>query len=92
MKLYLGQEMDMWLDDEDNLEKWEDGKLTASDRRILLATWYCSAVKRALTGKAKTAYFRHAGALITADGTGDHLIQLEGAPPGYKVVVPPWLG
>ena len=35
MKLYLGQQMDMWLDDDDNLENWENNSLTASDRRIL---------------------------------------------------------
>ena len=36
IKVYLGQLLDEWLDDEDNLEKWESNKLTASDRRILL--------------------------------------------------------
>ena len=35
IKVYLGQLLDEWLDDEDNLEKWESNKLTASDRRIL---------------------------------------------------------
>ena len=29
-------------------------------------------------------YFAHAGALITADGTGDELIKLEGMPKNYK--------
>ena len=33
-------------------------------------------------------YFQHAGCLMTADGTDDDLIKLEGAPAGYKVVVP----
>ena len=49
---------------------------------------YYSSVKRALVGDAKRKYFEHAGALMTADGTDDHLIKLEGAPAGYKVVVP----
>ena len=30
IKVYLGQLLDEWLDDEDNLEKWESNKLTAS--------------------------------------------------------------
>jgi hypothetical protein len=30
--------MDEWLDDDENLAKWEDNSLTACDRRILLAT------------------------------------------------------
>ena len=33
---------------------------------------------------AKRKYFEHAGALMTADGTGDELIKLEGGPKGEK--------
>ena len=51
----------------DNLQKFENNELTASDRRILIATWYCKAYKRALEGIAKRRYFEHAGALLTAD-------------------------
>ena len=36
----------------------------------------------------ESKYFEHAGALLTADGTDDDLIKLEGTPKGYKVVVP----
>ena len=39
VKIYLGHLMDEWLDDDDNLEKWKDNTLSASDRRILLGTW-----------------------------------------------------
>ena len=46
------------------------------------------AVKRALEGKAKWKYFEHAGALMTADGTDDELIKLEGTPSGYKLKIP----
>ena len=89
IKVYLGQLLDEWLDDEDNLEKWESNKLTASDRRILLAHWFYKASMKALQGEAKRKYFEHAGALLTADGTDDDLlIKLEGAPAGYKVVIP----
>ena len=67
----------------------ESGRgLTASDRRILMAWWFDKAVKRALEGTAKRKYFEHAGALLTADGSDDHLIKLEGAPKGYKLVIP----
>ena len=34
--------------------------------------------------KAKRSYFEHAGALMTADGTDDDLIKLEGVPQGEK--------
>ena len=52
IKVYLGQLLDEWLDDEDNLEKWESNKLTASDRRIL-AHWFYKASMKALQGEAK---------------------------------------
>jgi hypothetical protein len=87
VKIYIGQQMDKWLDDDENLAKWEDNALTASDRRILLAHWYFNAVKAALEGEAKRKYFEHAGALLTADGTDDELIKLEGTPSGYKLAV-----
>ena len=64
-----------------------DSALTASDRRILLANWYKKAVTKALQGDAKRKYFEHAGALLTADGSDDHLIKLEGAPAGYKLII-----
>jgi hypothetical protein len=63
--------------------RWENPKgLSASDRRILLGTWFYQATLRALKGDAKRKYFEHAGAMLTADGTGDELIQLEGVPAG----------
>ena len=79
--------MDEWLDDDDNLAKWEDNTLTASDRRILLANWYYKACKKALEGEAKMKCFQHAGALLTADGSDDDLIKLEGVPRGYKLQI-----
>ena len=89
VKLYIGRFMDEWLDDADNLAKWEDNQLTASDRRILLANWYYKATMKSLEGDTKMKYFQHAGALLTADGTDDELIKLEGTPAGYKLVIPP---
>ena len=65
--------------------RWENPKgLSASDRRILLANWFYNACVRALEGCAKRKYFEHAGALLTADGTDDELIKLEGVPKGVK--------
>ena len=87
VKIYLGQLMDEWLDDDENLAKWEENKLIASDRRILLANWFYKGTMRALEGDAMLKYFQHAGALLTADGTDDDLIKLEGTPSGYKVVI-----
>ena len=58
---------------------------TSSDRRILIAQWYCKAFHKACEGDAKRKYFEHAGALMTADGSGDDLIKLEGVPKGEKL-------
>jgi hypothetical protein len=71
----------------DNLAKWEDNTLTAADWRILLANWYFKACKKALEGEAKLKYFQHAGALLTADGSDDNLIKLEGTPRGYNIQI-----
>ena len=61
--------------------------LTASDRRILLANWFFKACKKVLEGDSKRKYFEHASALLTADGTDDDLIKLEGVPPGYRIKI-----
>ena len=44
-----------WLEDDDNLQKYENNELTASDRRILIAQWYVKALKRACASSAGTA-------------------------------------
>ena len=58
--------------------------LSAEDRRILLANWFFQACRDALAGEAKRKYFEHAGAMLTADGTDDNLIKLEGVPTGVQ--------
>ena len=39
IKIYMGDEDEGWLEDDENLKKWENNELTVSDRRILLAHW-----------------------------------------------------
>jgi len=51
IKVYLGQLLDEWLDDEDNLEKWESNTLTASDRRISSPTGSTRPPWKALQGE-----------------------------------------
>ena len=36
IKVEVGKELDIWLENGDNLERWESNALTASDRRVLL--------------------------------------------------------
>jgi hypothetical protein len=47
IKIIMGQEEDTWLEDDVNLTKYENNELTASDRRILIAQWYCAANRKA---------------------------------------------
>ena len=82
IKIYMGQEEHEWLEDDDNLQRYENNELTASDRRILIATWYCKAFDRVVESEATRKYFVHAGGLLTADGSDDNLISLEGVPKG----------
>ena len=86
VKIGIGQEENDWLEDDDNLTKWENNELTASDRRILLAHWFVRALKKACESRACRKYFEHTGALLTADGTEDELIKLEGVPKGHKFI------
>ena len=82
IKLNMGRLEHEWLEDDANLSRWENNELTASDRRLLIAQWYCQAYKAALEGSAKRKYFEHTGGLLTADGSGDNLLKLEGKPAG----------
>ena len=84
LQIYMGQEEDEWLEDDENLQRYENNELTTSDRRILLAQWYCKAYQKAMESRATRKYFEHAGALLTADGSDDDLIKLEGVPRGEK--------
>ena len=70
---------------EENYERWESGSLSAGDRRILMSFWLGAAVK-VVNGKlsALEKYMGHAGLLMTADGSDDDLIKLEGLPKNFK--------
>ena len=42
----MGDEEEGWLEDDENLKKWENNELTVSDRRILLAHWWYGNARR----------------------------------------------
>ena len=46
IKIYMGDEDEGWLEDDENLKKWENNELTVSDRRILLAHWWYGNARR----------------------------------------------
>ena len=87
-KLKIGETMDDWLEVAENLEKWENGELSASDRRVLLTHWTAQAWTRVLAGDAKRKYFEHTGALLTIDGSEDHLLKFNGKPKDEPFVIP----
>mmetsp|Transcript_2977 Transcript_2977/g.5996 ORF Transcript_2977/g.5996 Transcript_2977/m.5996 type:complete len:325 (-) Transcript_2977:248-1222(-) len=88
----VGVEMDKWLEEEGNLEKWEGGAsaLSASDRRVLMTIWV-SAAKKKVDAKYYSLwrYFEKTGGLMTVDGSGDDQIKPSKLPEGvseYKFV------
>jgi hypothetical protein len=81
VKLYIAQELDDWLDDPANLEKWESDELTAGDRRILMTHWLAAATKKAnAKHDSLWRYFERTGALMKVDGSGADKLKLEGKP------------
>ncbi|CAB1096599.1 unnamed protein product [Ectocarpus sp. CCAP 1310/34] len=46
LKVEVGRQMDIWLEQSDNLERWETASLTASDRRVLITQWMGAAMAR----------------------------------------------
>lgn len=91
LKVKVRQEHYKWLDSEENVDKWYGvDNFTASERRILITHWVGEAYKTLLDSKYET--FRHrmfekTGCLLTADGSGDHLVTPEGLP-NYEVPPP----
>jgi transposase-like protein len=80
VRLYLLCQ-DKWLDIDANLELWETGKLTASQRRILMTQWLGEAYDFFNSSKydhARLRYFQKTGCAMTADGSEDDQITPEG--------------
>eukprot|EP00112_Aurelia_sp_Birch-Aquarium-sp1_P024456 Seg7753.1 transcript_id=Seg7753.1/GoldUCD/mRNA.D3Y31 product="hypothetical protein" protein_id=Seg7753.1/GoldUCD/D3Y31 len=79
IKVLMGEQMDLFLQEDDNLEKWQS-KITASERRILITKWLGEAWEK--LGKEypdfRRKLFLKTGLLMTADKTDDDLIRPEG--------------
>ena len=79
MTVKIGEALERWLEEKDNLEKWHD-RLSAKERRILMTQ---------CTGEAWSDHyffkrlFEKTGCLITADGSDDANISPQGLK-GYK--------
>ncbi|CAB1096612.1 unnamed protein product [Ectocarpus sp. CCAP 1310/34] len=85
LKVEVGRQMDIWLDQSDNLERWETASLTASDRRVLIITQWMGAAMARLNSQQAYRYrlFEKCGMAMTVDGSGDDRITLEGLDKPY---------
>ena len=80
-KEHVGKALDKWLLDADHEELWESNKLTASQRRILITQRVGEAAKKIdveMDVEYRGRLFKRTGLAITADGSGDNLINREG--------------
>jgi transposase-like protein len=78
----FGEAQDKWLDVADNLERWESGHLSASERRVLTTIWAGDAWDAFCAShfaRARWRYFEKTGLLMTLDGTDDDKIMPEGS-------------
>ena len=78
LKKRIGEEMDKWLEEEDNLELWHN-KITARQRRILMTKGTGAAMRALLKEKEFIKrIFQKTGCLITIDGNDDNMTNPQG--------------
>ena len=82
VKRIIGAKLASWLENEANLEKWETGRITTSERRILITIWVAEAVAEVNQDRLTLKkYWQRTGCLLTADGTLDDLVHLHSSMP-----------
>ncbi|KAK3248556.1 hypothetical protein CYMTET_41984, partial [Cymbomonas tetramitiformis] len=78
VKRDIDYEQNEWLEDLDNLEKWENSDLTASDRRVLMTWWAGAGYARTCARVNLNRYFEKSGCLLSVTGWSDEKINPEG--------------
>ncbi|KAK3260876.1 hypothetical protein CYMTET_30189 [Cymbomonas tetramitiformis] len=78
LKRDIDYEQNEWLEVLENLEKWENTELSASDRRILMTWWAGNGYKRTCGRVDFNRYFEKTGCLLDVNGEGDDKITPEG--------------
>ena len=78
IKRFYEEVVQEWFQDDRNWEEWTGANLTASRKRVLTTHWYGEAYNRACSSYNFAAAFDHTGSNLTADGSGDHLLKLQG--------------
>ena len=72
LKVEVGRQLDIWLAQSDNLDKWENNALTASDRRVLITPWVGAAMEIADNRPGcRFRLFKTCGMAMAVDGSGD---------------------
>ena len=78
MKVKIGEALERWLEEKDNLEKWHD-RLSAKERRILMTQRTGKAWSQCCTNHHFfKRLFEKTDCLITADGSDDANISPQG--------------
>ena len=67
-----------WLEDEENLKKWEEQTISAGDRRILITHWLAEAAERFRKRGTCAASWSRTGCGMSIDGSGDDAIVVSG--------------
>ena len=78
MKAKIGEAMEKWLEEDENLDMWHDS-LSAKQSRFLMTQWTGEAWRKLSSDKmfAKKLFMK-TGCLMTADGSGDDMIKPQG--------------
>lgn len=85
-RVYVGDELDRWLEVDGNLEKWEKG-LKAKERRILMTHWLASAKQRIVDNDSlRVGCFERTGMLIKLKpDPDDEKVKPQGLKLPYKI-------
>jgi len=78
IKFYAQEVSDEWLMVDKNWEEWTKTSLSASRRRVLLTHWYGEGYCRACDKYDFEKHFINVGSGLTADGSDDDKIKLQG--------------
>ena len=78
MKRLIGEQLDEYLEDDENLEAWCGESYSGSKRRIMITKWVGTAWSKMSKYRVyRQRLFEKTGLLMTADGSGDKLINLK---------------
>lgn len=81
IKVLYEQAQDLWLENEENIAKWERDDFSEWERRVLITQWVGDAHdKLAALPATITKCFLRTGCLMTADDSNDLKITVEGVP------------